>query len=223
MAQWFRMYAEVLDDPKAQRLDPALFKGWVNILCLAAKKDGALPAISDIAFALRTSEAEAADLLGKLTDAGLLDETETGAAPHNWNGRQFKSDVSTDRVKRFRKRHVSEKETVAETHQNRTEQRQNRAEQNPAVDSDFDRFWIACPRRVGKGQARKAYLSALKKPGVTANILLAGVLRYGLETKGKDPQYIRHPATWLNGEGWNDEPSQRSNAPPKITPLGVGG
>jgi len=34
MSQWFRMYAEVLDDPKVQRLSGDEFKAWVNILCL---------------------------------------------------------------------------------------------------------------------------------------------------------------------------------------------
>jgi len=34
--------------------------------------------------------------------AGLLDKVERGFAPHNWDGRRYKSDVSTPRVKRCR-------------------------------------------------------------------------------------------------------------------------
>ena len=102
MSQWFRMYAEVLDDPKAQRLAPPLFKAWVNLLCLTAKHDGTLPPIEDIAFALRTDEKSAHTTVGKLMDAGLIDATETALQPHNWNGRQFKSDASNERVKRHR-------------------------------------------------------------------------------------------------------------------------
>src|SRR5207344_667046 len=41
-------------------------------------------------------------LLKTLHDAKLLDTDDTGTRPHNWDGRQFKSDGSTERVKRFR-------------------------------------------------------------------------------------------------------------------------
>lgn len=101
---WFRFYVEALEDPKVQRLAPKVFKGWVNLLCLAKRCDGELPAVADIAFALRASEAEMRRLIETLTEGGLLDETETGLRPHNWNTRQYKSDVSTERVKRFRDR-----------------------------------------------------------------------------------------------------------------------
>jgi hypothetical protein len=110
MSQWFRMYAEVLNDPKAQRLSGDDFKGWVNVLCLASHGDGTIPSDEDIAFALRIEMRKARKLLETLTTSGLIDVTETGRSPHNWNKRQYKSDVSTDRVKRFRnaKRNVSE-------------------------------------------------------------------------------------------------------------------
>ena len=47
MARWFRMYAEVVDDPKVQRLSPALFRAWVNVLCLAASNGGVVP-VNDV-------------------------------------------------------------------------------------------------------------------------------------------------------------------------------
>jgi hypothetical protein len=102
--QWLRLYVDVLDDPKVQRLPPDAFKGWVNLLCLAKRCDGALPALADIAFALRLSPAEASELIEILQQNGLLDKSETGMQPHNWNGRQYKSDVSNERVKRHRQR-----------------------------------------------------------------------------------------------------------------------
>lgn len=112
MSQWFRMYTEVLNDPKAQRLPGDVFKGWINLLCLAKEHDGVLPPVDDIAFALRISVKDAAKLLETLRAAGLFDQTETGLAPHNWNGRQYKSDVSTTRVKRFRERNVKQRDAV---------------------------------------------------------------------------------------------------------------
>lgn len=115
MSQWFRMYAEVLDDPKVQRLSGDEFKAWVNILCLTAKHDGNLPDVEDIGFALRLDAKRAEKLVSRLTSAGLLVETETGLKPNKWDQRQYKSDVSTDRVKRFRERSKKQPETVTET------------------------------------------------------------------------------------------------------------
>ena len=109
MARWFRFYNETLDDPKVQKLSPALFKAWVNLLCLTARHDGTLPPATDIAFALRLSDATVVTTLDELVGAGLLDHDETGLRPHNWRSRQYASDVSTERVKQHRngKRNVS--------------------------------------------------------------------------------------------------------------------
>ena len=115
MSQWFRMYAEVLEDPKVQRLSGDDFKGWVNLLCLTAKHDGLLPDPSDIAFALRIDEKKAAKLVDRMISAGLLVREETGLKPHKWDQRQYKSDVSTDRVKRFRERSKKQSGTETET------------------------------------------------------------------------------------------------------------
>lgn len=104
MSRWFRMYDEVLDDPKVQRLSGEDFKAWVNILCLASRNEGNLPPVDDIAFALRLDSRKTTAILGRITAAGLIDNADGTLSPHGWNARQYKSDVSTDRVKRFRER-----------------------------------------------------------------------------------------------------------------------
>jgi DNA-binding Lrp family transcriptional regulator len=105
MTRWFRFYSEALDDPKVQKLKPTVFKAWVNLLCLASKHGGDLPQeSSDIAFALRISESEAANIIAELVEAGLLDKEESGCKPHNWDKRQHVSDSSATRVSRYRKR-----------------------------------------------------------------------------------------------------------------------
>ena len=73
-------------------------------------------------------------------------------------------------------------------------------------DISFDEFWKIYPRKVGKGQARKAFKAALKK--TTLEVILAGV-----ETMKADPllesEFTPHPATWLNGERWLDDPQPK--------------
>ena len=102
-APWFRFYTEALNDPKVQRLPAPLFKSWVNMLCIAKQYDGTLPTIEDIAYALRLSEVATSDIIGKLILHNLIDINPMGKmTPHEWNTRQYKSDVSADRTIKYR-------------------------------------------------------------------------------------------------------------------------
>jgi hypothetical protein len=124
MSRWFRIYDSALDDPKVQRLPPALFKTWINLLCVASRNDGRLPKVCDIAFLLRMDEKATALAMASLLSAGLIDKDEKGYFPHNWNARQYKSDDVTGRVRKHRMKRVGNvscnvssavTETLAET------------------------------------------------------------------------------------------------------------
>lgn len=120
MSRWFRMYDEILDDPKVQRLDGADFKLWVNLLCLASRNNGRFGNVSETAFSLRMDESGALAVIERLLSAGLIDKVAGGGdgwhyAPHSWGKRQYKSDTSSDRVKRYRERSKSVSETPPET------------------------------------------------------------------------------------------------------------
>lgn len=102
MANWFRFYDDTVNDPKIIELPDDLFRAWVNILCVAAKNDGVLPEMKHVALVLRVKPTKAAALLTRLVAAGLVDNHDGVFAPHNWQGRQFKSDDSGARVKKHR-------------------------------------------------------------------------------------------------------------------------
>ena len=67
----------------------------------------------------------------------------------------------------------------------------------------FDDWYAAYPRKVGKGQARKAYAGACKK--TDSETLLRAAEGFSRTIAGTDEKFIPHPATWLNGERWLDE------------------
>ena len=75
----------------------------------------------------------------------------------------------------------------------------------PNLDSDFADWWSLYPRKVGKGQAIRAYRTARKK--ATAQALTAAIVTQGPLLMARGSQYCPHPATWLNGERWRDEPA----------------
>lgn len=68
-------------------------------------------------------------------------------------------------------------------------------------EEQFESFWKSYPRRVAKGAARKAWDKAIKKTS------LENMLKAITEYVAKKPEKIdfKHPATWLNGECWDDE------------------
>jgi hypothetical protein len=70
--------------------------------------------------------------------------------------------------------------------------------------NEFESFWKACPRRIDKGHARKAFTAARRK-GVDLQTILAGISAYAESVKGSEARFIAHPATWLRGERWTDE------------------
>jgi len=79
----------------------------------------------------------------------------------------------------------------------------NNSSSNDEVDYYFDQLWSLYPRKVGKGQARKAFKAASKKADFYD--LLPKLMDYVQTLEGKDKQFIPHLATWLNGERWEDE------------------
>jgi hypothetical protein len=115
MSRWFRVDDGLVDDPKVQQLPDRLFRAVINLWCITSQGGGNLPPIEQIAFKLRVSATHARTLLAELQARGLIDEDERGTRPHNWNGRQFRSDTSTERVKRFRQRQRNVSETANET------------------------------------------------------------------------------------------------------------
>jgi len=200
-----------------QKLPGEQFKGWVNLLSLAARNEGDLPPVEDIAFALRMSEKEAQELIDYLIEKGLIDETECGLEPHNWNGRQYKSDVSTERVKRFRKRHETVSETPNETppEQNRTDTDKHLSDSDesnaPVSKADhrnarFEEWWEVYANKVSRKKSESAWRN-LKwaKLGIEPADLIADTHR----RHELDPQWLKgfqpNPLTYLNGERWNDD------------------
>ena len=79
----------------------------------------------------------------------------------------------------------------------------------------FDEFWDAYDKKDGRKRCVPAYRAALKKPGVTPDLLITAAAEYvaWVRSEGKHPQFTKNPLTWLNGEHWTDERSARATAP----------
>jgi hypothetical protein len=80
----------------------------------------------------------------------------------------------------------------------------NELEPNKSVKQQaFDAFWSAYPNKVDKGRARKAFAKIAVE---LLPVVVAGAERFASDPNLPGKQYIPYPATWLNGERWEDGP-----------------
>lgn len=79
------------------------------------------------------------------------------------------------------------------------------------VIDEFEQWWTVFPKRVGKGTAKRAWQIVIHKKIATPRQLIEGAMRYAAERDGKDPQFTKHPATWINSHGWLDESAASSS------------
>lgn len=70
----------------------------------------------------------------------------------------------------------------------------------------FEEFWRQYPRKVAKGDARKAWIQTAKIRPLLQVLLSALEAQKHQEQWLKDGgQFIPYPATWIRGERWDDE------------------
>ncbi len=91
------------------------------------------------------------------------------------------------------------------------------ARPRPARADLFAAFWKAYPRKKAKAAAEKAWTKAIDD-GIDPHAIIEGARLYAMEKKLTEPQFVRYPATWLNGGGWDDEPDPDHTPPPPATP-----
>ncbi len=77
-----------------------------------------------------------------------------------------------------------------------------------SVEEVFDQeAWEIYPRKVAKGDAKRAFVRACKK--TPAETIIAGIRRFANDPNlpcGEESGFVPYMATWLNRESWHDEP-----------------
>lgn len=96
-----------------------------------------------------------------------------------------------------------------EANDNQTESKNKNKDKNKKKNKDkcllgdFEKFWDAYPRKVGKQKA----LAAFEKIDVTLDVLLAALenQKRSAQWTKNGGEFIPHATTWLNGKRWEDE------------------
>lgn len=93
--------------------------------------------------------------------------------------------------------------TLTENTQETKGSTRSRKSSNSTVQDDFETFWHIYPTKKAKKDARKAW-EKLKPSGELLKTILNAV-EMQKQSKQWLEGYAPYPATWLNGERWNDQ------------------
>lgn len=85
----------------------------------------------------------------------------------------------------------------------------------------FEEFWRHYPRKIGKGEAERAWPRAVAAAGGDVDLIIGGV-KVALGTDRLDMReggrFCPHPATWLNGKRWLDGLDPEPDPQPTLLP-----
>ncbi len=104
--QWIKLHHDMLDDPKVGRLSDGAFRLYINLSLLAGRqenRDGKLPELADIAWALRLDEEVVTKNWGELEKVGLVYRNDEEQGVSGFKTTQDATN-STDRSRQHRSR-----------------------------------------------------------------------------------------------------------------------
>jgi len=202
---WIKLYNSLLDDYNFCCLPDASKMHLIAIWLLASRYHNSIPwdekwisgQISSNS-PIRLSELEQAGFIYKINDVNAA----SNPLATCYQNASLETETETEIEEKINS------ETFAQPQNLRSDDVLEKSSVVSALDLDFLEWYMAYPRKVGKGQARRAYTAARKKTDHAA--LLAGAKRYA-DDPSRKPEFTKHPSTWLNAECWADETVGRLN------------
>lgn len=219
---WIKVDPDIYQHPKTAKLARLLGVSsrvagdtMIRVWCWAKKfcEDGQLSRYESADIEHGIEYQNEGHLLNNLEQAGFIEQgwikdwLEWGGAEIKEKYRKNKDKYPQykETVDHYESKVAESCATVAEScGKLRTEEKRREEKREDIYSVQFESFWTAYPKKVSKGHASKAYVSALKK--TTPETILTA-LKKQIERGGfsNDPKFIPHASTWLNGERWADQ------------------
>ncbi len=119
----------------------------------------------------------------------------------------YRIEICPDWEKRLHERlHTSETPAKRLAIEKDKDKGKRNTKRKASLDAEFEIWWEHVPHKLSRGRAERAYRSARKL--TDAETLLDAIKAYAEQTADRERQYVKHPATWLNGKCWLDEPDE---------------
>ena len=188
---WYGAFA-ALTDAEAGRLAKAL---WAYTMMgeeveLSGNEKGCFAMIK---FTLQQDEAEASNLSETRRKAGLA----------GVEAKQANAD--------FAKNEEAKQANADNKNKNKNKEKEKDIKSAIALSAnanrDFEKFWSVYPRHEGKQAARKTF-EKLNPDDALLSTIINAIAKQKQSAQWSEARYIPHPATWLNGRRWEDEPTK---------------
>jgi len=221
---WAKLAVNYYDNPKFDLVSPLAELLYVRSISFAKTENTgvlSLKAGARLAFDL----GDHSPLIQELLDAGLWSHVDDGVMITNWH--EWQEDSGRVEAKREQgrfnahKRYHAVKADSSCTYCNNdgspnglpsgsdaTTPMEEKSREEKSRDislthapDGFDEFWSVYPRKVGIGDARKAWKQTVKvRPDVSVLVASVEMAKAGW----LDPKFIPYPASWLRGHRWAD-------------------
>lgn len=128
-----------------------------------------------------------------------------GVQMYNERTPELDIDIDIDIDKGIENNIVPHSETI-DTVSNSDLKKQQKAEEQKQLETQFETLWKKYPKKAGKPMALKAFLKAMKAD-VGIDLISKKLDEYNKQIKlrGTEKQFIKNGSTWFNQQGWLDE------------------
>ena len=227
---WVKLSVDYLDDPKILRAGVECEVLFIRGMAYAKKSgDGTIPEIALMRIGIALSDPYA--LAERLCEVGLWERDGDEYRIVGWGNWQTDQEAMDRRAEggalgnhrrwhtgrtvpgcRYCDDDVIGERSVSDSVDRLPEKEIETEKERTNTLAGFDEFWSVYPRKVGKGDARKAWIASRRSRPAQEDLLSA--LRRAVEGwRGMEGRFIPHPATWIRQERWSDEDTTQQIAP----------
>jgi hypothetical protein len=208
---WVRLDDGFAEDPVIANLSNDAFALWVSGIAYCNRRltDGFIPL--QVGYGqLRYCDGNAATFARELEECGRWIREQGGWRIHHYLDWQRSKETilgeresTKERVYRFRS---SDDNGVQNDVSNAVGHGSKEPQPKPQY---FEKFYRSYPRHVGKRAAERAFASATKRADPKA--IIEGAARFAADPNLPETTFVPYPATWLNRDGWEDDPLPKRN------------
>jgi hypothetical protein len=184
---WIKVYRKILDDYEWSNLSSDNKATLIELWLLASENNGKIKNFEEICFRLRRDKPFIARQLKQLSNFIV----QVGNEPET----ERKQLVSLEKSKSKR-----ESKSRVEVIQH------GQVEVITKAENEFLEFWNLYPKKKKKKEALSAWLKVL--PPIQPVLNAIGWQKQQQDWVKEDGKFIPHPATYINGHRWEDEPDE---------------
>ena len=197
--KWFRMYTDILDDPKMYEMMPKTFKIFTFLLAFCSELDnsGSISVTKNKPkWRLRLRKREWENAINELITLNIISVEGDVLTILNWNKRQYKSDSSTERVQRYRSKERNVTETLHVTPPDTDKQKQKQKQrikdkERKEISTNIYNHYKTKIKAGGSEDAKNSIAKLLLSKRSTEDELLKCVNNYleSLQIKAVEKRY----------------------------------